>query len=104
MMNPAPRSVVNPLRWFPEYLTISRRRIRSQSRLMGSAVLVGNVAGLGAIVFAVACQIFVTLCQKRLLTPFFSALSDMQAESGRWEGKKIFKPTNISRKIGSPED
>jgi CIC family chloride channel protein len=50
---------VNPLRWFPEYLTLSRRRIRSQARLLGSAVLVGVVAGLGAIVFAVACQLVV---------------------------------------------
>jgi CIC family chloride channel protein len=47
---------VNPLRWFPEYLTLSRRRLRHQTRLMGSAVLVGVVAGLGAVVFAVACQ------------------------------------------------
>jgi hypothetical protein len=39
------RPVANPLHWFPEYLTLSRRRIRSQSRLLGSAVLVGIVAG-----------------------------------------------------------
>jgi CIC family chloride channel protein len=50
------RSASNPLHWFPEYLTLSRRRIRGQARLMGSAVLVGVVAGFGAIVFAVACQ------------------------------------------------
>src|SRR5262245_23679916 len=49
----------NPLHWFPEYLTLSRRRIRTQARLMGSAVLVGVVAGLGAVVFAVACQVVV---------------------------------------------
>src|ERR1700683_4119103 len=59
MTDPAHRPAANPLHWFPEYLTLSRRRIRSQSRLMGSAVLVGVVAGLGAIVFAVACQIVV---------------------------------------------
>jgi CIC family chloride channel protein len=56
MSDPTRRPVGNPLHWFPEYLTLSRRRIRSQSRLMGSAVLVGVVAGLGAVVFAVACQ------------------------------------------------
>jgi CIC family chloride channel protein len=49
----------NPLRWFPEYLTLSGRRLRSQSRMLGSALLVGVVAGLGAVVFAVACQLVV---------------------------------------------
>src|SRR5947209_4431740 len=59
MADPLARPATNPLRWFPEYLTLSRRRIRSQSRLLGSAVLVGVVAGLGAVVFAVACQLVV---------------------------------------------
>jgi CIC family chloride channel protein len=59
MANPTHRHATNPLHWFPEYLTLSRRRIRSQSRLLGSAVLVGIVAGIGAVVFAVACQIVV---------------------------------------------
>jgi chloride channel protein, CIC family len=54
------RFAANPLHWFPEYLTLSRRRIRSQSRLLGSAVLVGIVAGLGAVVFAIACQVVAT--------------------------------------------
>ena len=53
------KAATNPLHWFPEYLTLSRRRIRGQSRLLGSAVLVGIVAGLGAVVFAVACQVVV---------------------------------------------
>jgi CIC family chloride channel protein len=57
MSDPLRRPASNPLHWFPEYLTLSRRRIRSQSRLLGSAVLVGVVAGLGAVVFAVACQL-----------------------------------------------
>jgi CIC family chloride channel protein len=60
MSDPTRRGAANPLRWFPEYLTLSSRRIRSQSRLLGSAVLVGVVAGLGAVVFAVACQLVVT--------------------------------------------
>jgi hypothetical protein len=34
----------NPLHRFPEYLTLSRRRLRHQTRLLGSAVLVGVVA------------------------------------------------------------
>lgn len=49
----------NPLRWFPEFLEIGRRRMRSQVRLLGSAVLVGIVAGLGAIVFYIATQLIV---------------------------------------------
>jgi CIC family chloride channel protein len=59
MTDPTRPHAANPLHWFPEYLTLSRRRIRSQSRLLGSAVLVGIVAGLGAVVFAVACQVVV---------------------------------------------
>ncbi|HUY31607.1 MAG TPA: chloride channel protein [Pirellulales bacterium] len=47
---------VSPLRWFPEFWALSRRRMRSQARLMGLALLVGMVAGLGAIVFFAACQ------------------------------------------------
>src|SRR6476659_668368 len=56
MSDPARPFAANPLHWFPEYLTLSRRRLRSQARLTGSAVLVGVVAGLGAVLFAVACQ------------------------------------------------
>jgi CIC family chloride channel protein len=48
-----------PFRWFPEFLTLTRTRVRSQARLLGAAVLVGVVAGLGAIVFMLACQIVV---------------------------------------------
>jgi CIC family chloride channel protein len=59
MAESAHRTAANPLRWFPEYLTLSRRRLWSQSRLLGSALLVGVVAGLGAVVFAVACQLVV---------------------------------------------
>ena len=59
MADSSHRSISNPLHWFPEYLTLSRRRIRSQSRLLGSAVLVGIVAGLGAVLFAVSCQVVV---------------------------------------------
>ena len=41
----------NLLRWFPEFLDLGRRHINAQVRLLGLAVLVGIVAGLGAIVF-----------------------------------------------------
>jgi CIC family chloride channel protein len=50
---PAPSS---PLRWFPEFLSLTRRRIRSQARLLGLALLVGVIAGLGAVAFSIACQ------------------------------------------------
>jgi CIC family chloride channel protein len=49
----------NPLRWLPEYLLLSRRRLRTQSRLLGAALLVGLVAGLGAVVFHLACLVVV---------------------------------------------
>ncbi len=42
--------------WFPEFLQLGQRRIRTQVRLLGLAMLVGVVAGLGAIVFYVATR------------------------------------------------
>jgi CIC family chloride channel protein len=39
------------LRWFPEFLELGRRHLNAQVRLIGLAVIVGIVAGLGAIVF-----------------------------------------------------
>jgi CIC family chloride channel protein len=42
--------------WFPEFLFLRQRRVRSQVRLLGLAVLVGIVAGLGAILFYVATR------------------------------------------------
>jgi CIC family chloride channel protein len=49
----------NPLRWIPEFLELGRRRLRSQARLLGWSILVGVVAGLGAVVFFSACQLVV---------------------------------------------
>jgi len=46
----------NPLHWFPEFLELGRVRFRSEGRLLGSAMLVGIVAGLGAVVFAACCH------------------------------------------------
>jgi CIC family chloride channel protein len=46
-----------PFRWFPEFLSLSQRRLRSQVRLLGLAVLVGIVAGIGAIVFYLATRV-----------------------------------------------
>jgi CIC family chloride channel protein len=54
--HPAPYVPSHPFAWFPEFLEIVRRRSRSQVRLLAAAILVGIVAGWGAIVFAVACQ------------------------------------------------
>ena len=53
------RVPTNPLRWFPEFLELSRKRSWNQGRLFGAAVLVGIVAGLGAVVFSIACQFMV---------------------------------------------
>lgn len=49
----------NPLLWIPEFFLLTRKRSWSQGRLIGSALLVGIVAGLGAVIFAVACQFVV---------------------------------------------
>ena len=49
----------HPLRWFPEFWELGRRRLRSQARLQGLALGVGIIAGLGAIVFYAACQVVV---------------------------------------------
>jgi CIC family chloride channel protein len=48
--------VSHPFRWFPEFLGILHKRSRTQARLLALAMLVGIVAGLGAVAFSVACQ------------------------------------------------
>jgi CIC family chloride channel protein len=47
----------HPLRWFPEFLELGKRRFRSQGRLLAAAILVGIVAGAGAALFAAACHV-----------------------------------------------
>jgi CIC family chloride channel protein len=47
---------MNPLRWVPEFIHWNRTRFRSNVRVMGSALLVGVIAGLGAAVFSIACH------------------------------------------------
>src|SRR5262245_24713530 len=47
----------HPLRWFPEFLELGRRRLKPQARLLGLSLAVGVVAGIGAIVFFIACQV-----------------------------------------------
>ena len=44
-------------RWPPEFFLLAQRRIRAQARLLGLAILVGIVAGLGAIVFYLATRV-----------------------------------------------
>jgi CIC family chloride channel protein len=51
---PAPS---HPLRWFPEFLELGRKRLRPQARLLSLSLAVGVIAGLGAVVFFVACQV-----------------------------------------------
>jgi CIC family chloride channel protein len=48
-----------PLRWLPELWELGRKRLRPQARLLGLSLVVGVVAGLGAIVFYLACQVVV---------------------------------------------
>ena len=47
----------HPLRWFPEFWELGRRRRRPQARLLALALLVGVIAGLGAVAFNTACQV-----------------------------------------------
>src|SRR5262249_31760442 len=47
----------HPFRWFPEFLELSRRRLRPQARLLGLSLVVGVIAGIGAIAFFAACQV-----------------------------------------------
>jgi CIC family chloride channel protein len=47
----------HPFRWFPEFWELSRRRLRPQARLLGLSLVVGVIAGLGAIIFFTACQV-----------------------------------------------
>jgi CIC family chloride channel protein len=47
----------HPLRWFPEFWELSRRRLRPQFRLMGLSLVVGVIAGVAAILFFAACQV-----------------------------------------------
>src|SRR5437868_9837908 len=53
-----PRAPVpsNPLRWFPEFWDLGRRRLRPQARLLALSLLVGVIAGVGAVLFYAACQ------------------------------------------------
>jgi CIC family chloride channel protein len=47
----------SPLHWFPEFWELGRKRLRPQARLLGLSLIVGVIAGIGAIVFFSACQL-----------------------------------------------
>jgi CIC family chloride channel protein len=53
----SPPTPSHPLRWFPEFWDLGRRRLRPQARLLGLCLLVGVISGLGAVVFFTACQV-----------------------------------------------
>ncbi|MFL5243003.1 MAG: chloride channel protein [Gemmataceae bacterium] len=56
---PRPRRLPQPLRWFPEFLYLVHKRSRKQAFLFSAALLVGVVAGLGAVAFSVVCQLVI---------------------------------------------
>src|SRR5690242_2628807 len=56
---PRPTAV---LRLFPELFRLFQRRLTSQVRLMGSALLIGVVAGIGAIGFYLATRVMEHYC------------------------------------------
>jgi chloride channel protein, CIC family len=55
--HPSTTPFSHPFRWFPEFLEILHKRSRTQARLLALAMLVGVVAGLGAVAFSLACQL-----------------------------------------------
>src|SRR5438105_14657405 len=60
MSEQAPRPfALHPLRWFPEFWELGRRRLRPQARLLALSLLVGVIAGVGALAFHAACQVVV---------------------------------------------
>jgi chloride channel protein, CIC family len=59
---PTPPRPSHPFRWFPEFWDLSRKRIRPQARLLGLSLVVGFIAGLGAIVFFMGCQLVSHYC------------------------------------------
>src|SRR5436309_1759802 len=48
---------LHPFRWFPEFWELGRKRLRPQARLLGLSLVVGVIAGLGAVVFHAATQV-----------------------------------------------
>jgi len=49
-------TVLNPLRWLPEFWQLGRQRLKPQARLLGLSLLIGVIAGLGALVFYLATR------------------------------------------------
>lgn len=49
----------HPLRWFPEFFDLGRRRLRPQARVLTLSLLIGIITGVGAIGFYAACQVVV---------------------------------------------
>ncbi len=58
---------LNPLRWFPEFWQLGRRRLRPQARLLGLSLVVGVIAGFGAVVFYLATRSVFHLCLEEIV-------------------------------------
>jgi chloride channel protein, CIC family len=56
---PKQPTLSHPLRWFPEFLEFGKRRFRTQGRVLGAAIVIGIVAGLGGVAFTLASQVVV---------------------------------------------
>ncbi len=82
------------LKWVPEFLRLGGGPLRMRMRLLGAAVLVGVVAGVGAIVFYAATQFVAHNALESVAgyvpsprpggEPTISLLSDGAAPSFRW--------------------
>ena len=53
---PSPPTLFHLWRWIPEFWELSQKRLRPQVRTLGLALVVGVIAGIGAIAFYAACQ------------------------------------------------
>ncbi len=58
----APSGRLNPLHWFPEFWHLGRLRLRPQVRLLGLSLVVGVIAGFGAVVFHFATRLVFHYC------------------------------------------
>ncbi len=83
----------HPLRWFPEFLEFGKQRFRTQGRVLGAAVLVGIVAGLGGVAFTLAGQMVVRYSLEGLAgykaegpagEPHSSLIPDLDAQFRPW--------------------
>lgn len=81
-----------PGRWLPEFLELSRAQFRQQGRLLGACLVVGVVAGLAAVAFALACQLVVHYALERIAGYSAGAAAHEARIPGLSEETGTFRP------------